>query len=56
MPLQSPAAVDDVDGTGGVGGFVRSEVDGQGGDLFGLANAADRLASDEIAANLVRAL
>ena len=48
--LKRPAAVDDVDGAGGVGGFVGGEVDGQGGDFFGLADAADGLAGDEIAA------
>jgi hypothetical protein len=47
--LEGPAAVDDVDGAGGVGGFVGGEVDGEGCDFFGLADAADGLAGDEIA-------
>ena len=49
---KGPAAVDDVDGAGGVAGFVGGEVDGESGDLFGFADAADGLASDEIAAGL----
>ncbi len=48
--LEGPAAVDDVDGAGGVGGFVGGEVDGEGCDFFGLADATDGLAGDKVAA------
>src|SRR5579859_5572452 len=40
----APAAVDHLGGPGGEAGLVRGEVDRQGGDLLGGAQAAHRLA------------
>src|SRR5262249_9100691 len=53
-PSHAPAAVDQVDRAGGVGGLIRGQIDDQRGDLFRSAQAAHRLAGDEAAPALDR--
>src|SRR5689334_11594494 len=48
----APTAVDDVDRAGGEGRLVAGEVDRQGGDLVGRAEAAGRLALEKESAGV----